>query len=252
MPAAAHGSAPRVEDVTELQGLSARWSAALETLEVPGFAVAVVKDGAVLALDAFGVRNVAAEPATPDTCYYIASATKPFTAMAVCVLAGEGRLELDAPLKDVLPDFVLPSEELTEALTVRDLLCHRHGLECGPIVHRDAYAEEITDEIYFRLLRDAEIANDVRYSNIHFTLASRAIEAVSGLKWQDFLGQRLFKPAGMIRTTAYASEMYGQFEHAEPMLRIDGKWHRSPLVKTDRTMHAAGGMGTTARDAASW
>ena len=252
MPAAAQVPAPRVEDVTELQGLSARWTAALETLEVPGFAVAVVKDGAVLALDAFGVRNAAGEPATPDTCYYIASATKPFTAMAVCMLAGEGKLELDASLKGVLPELVLPSEDLTVALTLRDLLCHRHVLECGPIVHRDAYTGQITDEIYFRLLQDAEIANYVRYSNIHFTLAGRAIEAASGLKWQDFLDQRLFEPAGMIRTTAYASEMYGTFEHAEPMLRIDGEWRRSPLVKTDRTMHAAGGMGTTARDAARW
>jgi CubicO group peptidase (beta-lactamase class C family) len=131
MPAAAQDPAPRVQDVTELQGLSARWTAALETLDVPGFAVAVVKDGAVLALDAFGVRNAAGEPATPDTCYYIASATKPFTAMAVCMLAGEGKLELDGSLKDVLPEFVLPSEDLTVALTLRDLLCHRHGLECG-------------------------------------------------------------------------------------------------------------------------
>src|SRR5262245_34759245 len=78
---------PRVADVPELSGLAERWSAALKTLDAPGFAVAIVKDGAVVALDAFGVRNVAGEPATPDTCYYIASATKPFTAMAVCLLA---------------------------------------------------------------------------------------------------------------------------------------------------------------------
>src|SRR5262245_24346434 len=82
---------PRASDVPALAGLSDRWMDALEALDVPGFAVAVVKDGAVLALDAFGVRNVAGDPATPDTCYYIASATKPFTAMAVCLLAGEGK-----------------------------------------------------------------------------------------------------------------------------------------------------------------
>ncbi len=56
----------------------------------------------------------------------------------------------------------------------------------------------------------------------------------------------------MPRTTAYASEMHGQPDHAVPLLRIDGEWRPSPLVKTDRTMHAAGGMGTTARDAARW
>ncbi len=253
--AAAQGpavDAPGVADVPELSGLAERWSAALETLGAPGFALAVVMDGKVLALDAFGVRNAAGEPATPDTCYYIASATKPYTAMAVCLLADDGQVDLDAPVKEYLPQLELADPTTTETLSLRDLLCHRPGISSDPIVQRDAYTGQITDEIYFELLREAEIAHQVRYSNVHFTLAGRVIEAVSGKKWQDFLAQRLFAPAGMTRTTAYASEMYGKGEHAEPMLLVAGKWVRSPLVKTDRTMHAAGGMGTTARDAARW
>ncbi len=245
-------AAPRIDEVPELSGLSARWRASLDTLEVPGFAVAVVKDGKVLALDGFGVRDAAGNPATPDTCYYIASATKPYTAMAACILAGEGKLGLDAPLRSYLPQLELPDPQLTETITMRDLLCHRHGLSSEPIVQRDAYTGQITDEIYFRLLRQAEIAHEVRYSNVHFTLAGRVIESVSGMKWQVFLDQRLFEPAGMMHTTALASEMFAEADHAEPLLRIDGAWQRARLVKTDRTMHAAGGMGTTARDAARW
>jgi CubicO group peptidase (beta-lactamase class C family) len=244
--------APGVADVPQLAGLAERWMDALEVLDAPGFALAAVKDGSVLALDAFGVRNAAGEPATIDTCYYIASVTKTFTAMAVCVLAAEGKVDLDAPVKKVLPQLELSDTELTETLSLRDLLCHRHGISCDPIVQRDAYTGQITDEIYFELLREAEIAHQVRYDNVHFTLAGRVIEAVSGKKWQDFLAQSLFAPAGMPRTTAYASQMYGKGEHAEPMLLVDGKWVRSALRKTDRTMHAAGGMGTTARDAARW
>ena len=232
--------------------LAERWTAALKTLDVPGFAVAVVKDGAVLALDGFGVRNVAGDRATPDTCYYIASATKPFTAMAACLLAAEDAVELDEPVLEYLPQLELRDPELTQSLTLRDLLCHRPGLESGPIVHRDAYSGQISDALYFTLLRDAEIAYQVRYSNVHFTLAARVLEAVSGKKWQDLLAERLFAPLGMSRTTAYASAMYGEGEHADPMLRVDGAWTRSPLRKTDRTMHAAGGIGTTARDAARW
>lgn len=253
IPVQAQGAKdPRVADVPELSSLAARWSSALKALDVPGFALAVVMDGAVLALDAFGMRNVAGEPATPDTCYYIASATKPYTAMAVCILAGEGKVDLGAPLKKYLPQLVLSDEQLTETLSLRDLLCHRPGIEGGTINYRDVYTGQINDEMYFELLRVCEIAHRVRYDNVHFTLAARVIEAVSGKKWQDFLAQRLFAPAGLTRTTAYASEMYGEKEHAEPMFLVDGKWMRSPLVKTDRTMQAAGGMGTTARDAARW
>jgi CubicO group peptidase (beta-lactamase class C family) len=251
-PSFAQNAAPKVDEVPELSGLSARWKAALDTLEVPGFAVAIVKDGKVLALDGFGVRDAAGNPATPDTCYYIASATKPYTAMGACVLAGEGKIDLDAPLRSYLPQLELPDPQLTETITMRDLLCHRHGLNSEPIVQRDAYTGQITDEIYFRLLRQAEIAHEVRYSNVHFTLAGRVIEAVSGMKWQVFLDKRLFEPAGMPHTTALASEMFASAEHAEPLLRIDGSWQRARLVKTDRTMHAAGGMGTTARDASRW
>lgn len=242
----------RVADVPEFSGLPERWRDAMNALDVPGFALAVVMDEAVLALDAFGVRNVAGEPATPDTCYYIASVTKPFTAMAACLLAAEGKLDLRAPVKKYLPRLELLDEELTGTLSVRDLLCHRPGIEGGLINQRETYTGQITDEIYFELLRTAPIAHEVRYDNVHFTLAGRVIEAVSGRKWQDFLSERLFAPAGLTRTTANASVMYGKLEHAEPMHLIDGKWVRSPLVKTDRTMHAAGGIGTTARDAARW
>jgi len=172
--------------------------------------------------------------------------------MAACLLAAEDAVELDEPVLEYLPQLELRDPELTKSLTLRDLLCHRPGLESGPIVHRDAYSGQISDTLYFTLLRDAEIAHQVRYSNVHFTLAARVLEAVSGKKWQDLLAERLFAPLGMSRTTAYASAMYGEGEHADPMLRVDGAWTKSPLLKSDRTMHAAGGIGTTARDAARW
>lgn len=244
--------APRVVDVPELSGLAGRWSAALKTLDAPGFALAVVKDDAVVALDAFGVRNLAGEPATPDTCYYIASTTKPYTALAVCLLVGDGTLALDAPVKQYLPQLELSDAKLTATLSLRDLLCHRHGMEHGSINQLDSYTGEITDAIFFELLREAAIAHKVSYNNLHFTLAARVIEAVTGNTWQDFLDERLFTPTGMTRTTTSASELYGEGEHAEPMLLVDGEWVRSPVVKTNRTMHAAGGIGTTARDAARW
>jgi CubicO group peptidase (beta-lactamase class C family) len=224
----------------------------MKAFDVPGFAVAVVKDGQIVALDAFGVRDLQGHPATSDTIYYIASATKPFTAMGLCILADEGKIDLDAPVKKYLPSLQLPSEALTERMTVRDLLCHRFGISCREIVQRDAYTGQITDDLYFALLKNAEVAGQVDYSNIHFTLAGRVIEAVSGQKWQDFLKQRIFDPADMSRTTAYASTMYGDADAAMPMIMLEGEWMQSPLLKTDRTMHAAGGMGTCARDAARW
>ena len=90
------------------------------------------------------------------------------------------------------------------------------------------------------------------YSNVHFTLLGRVVEAASGKPWRDYLEERLFRPAGLTRTTGYASRMYADPDCAIPMERVDGEWRACRLRKIDRTMHAAGGLGASARDAARW
>ncbi len=247
-----HAEVPSIRDRPEYADLVERWEGLVDQLGVPGFTVAIVKDGELYTLDAFGTRNVAGDPATPDTMYYIASTTKTYTGLAICQLAERGKLDLDAPVRTYLPQFDLSDKDLASRITIRDLLCHRYGLSSGPIVTRDAYTGQITDEDFFRLLPSAEIAGEVSYSNLHFTILGRVIKAVSGKSWKDYLRAEVCMPAGMDRTTAYASKMYSDANHAEPMIEFDGVWQRAPQVKTDRVMHAAGGMGTTARDAADW
>lgn len=244
---------PRIADSPIFKDFGPRWEKALKTVGAPGFAVVVVKDGEVILLDAMGVRDVeSGKPVTPDTMFYIASATKPFNAMAALTLVDEGKLELDAPVKRYLPQLELADEKLTETLTVRDLLCHKYGINSTPIVWADAYTGQITDPLYFRLLKRAEIEGQPSYTNVHFTLLGRVIQSVTGKHWRDYLEESVLLPAGMTRTTGYASRMYGDADCAYPHIQLDGKFERSPVMKTDRTMHAAGGMGTTARDLGRW
>ena len=127
------------------------------------------------------------------------------------------------------------------------------GIETAePIVALDAYTGEITDDRYYRWLATFKPKWETEYSNIHFTLLGRVVEAVSGKPWREFLDERVFKPAGLTRTTGYASRMYGDADCAQPMERVDSQWRLCRLRKTDRTMHAAGGLGTSASDAARW
>jgi len=242
----------KIRDIPLFEGLAERWEAAMASMKVPGFTVAVILDGELAALDAFGVRDLAGRPATPDTIYYIASCTKTYNGLAIVKLAEEGKIDLDAPVRTYLPQLKLPDEALASSITVRDLLCHRYGINSGDIVFQDAYTGQITDEAFFRLLAEAEISGGIEYSNVHYTILGRVIEAVAGKNWRDHMRDAIRAPAGMERTTAWASVMYGDDNSAEPMILLDGVWARSPLVKTDRTMHAAGGMGTSARDAATW
>ncbi len=78
------------------------------------------------------------------------------------------------------------------------------------------------------------------------------MEAVTGKSWKDFLDDRIFKPAGMTRTTAYASRMYSDANAAIPCDWEKGNLVASRLRKSDRTMHAAGGLGSSIQDLGRW
>ncbi len=238
----------------ELAGLRERWSAAMEEFAVPGMAVVVTRDDQIIYLDTFGYRDIDKKlPVTPNTTFYVASCTKPFTAMGIQILADAGKVDLDAPVKRYLPRFELPDDKLTERATIRDLLCHRHGISCGPVVLLDAYAGEITEDRYYRLLKsNTVLEGKVNYSNVHFTLAGRVIESASGRPWRDFLAEALFTPAGMASATGYADAMYARDDVALPYEVASTGFRPASQRKCDATMHAAGGLGLSISDLARW
>lgn len=234
-------------------GLGTRWEAAMGELGVPGMAMVVVEGDRVLHLATFGTRDVeSGEPVTPDTIFYIASATKPFVALAVMQLVEDEKVELDAPVRRYLPRFRLADEEAARTVTVRDLLCHAPGINSFPIVFLDAYTGEITEDRYYHFLQEVEPLGHVSYSNVHFTLAGRIVAAVTGEPWKDVLRERVFAPAGMDRTTGHADWMYAQADVAIPTVWSGDGPAPAPVRKTDATMHAAGGLGTSIHDAARW
>lgn len=233
--------------------LRARWVRAAEDLRVPGFAIALVRDGEIAAIEGFGVRDTSpGAPVDPDTMFYIASCTKTYLAAGALVLVDQGKLGLDDPVRAHIPEFRLADERAAATITVRDLLSHRRGLNCSAGVVLDAYTGEITDERFFHWLAKETPSEQVRYTNTHFTLAGRVIERITGRSWRDFLDEAVFTPAGMDRTTGYASVMYGDPNAAWPMEWTPQGFRRADQIKSDATMHAAGGMGTSARDAARW
>src|SRR5262245_28685595 len=95
-----------------LKGLRERWSEAMRIVRVPGLAVVAVKGDEVVLLESLGIRNPdGSKPVTPDTQFYIASCTKPYTATVIAQLAEAGKLDLDAPVKRYLPRFQLADDD---------------------------------------------------------------------------------------------------------------------------------------------
>ncbi len=252
--ASASGGTPEAPGVPqELVGLRERWESTMKDLDVPGLAVVVVRDGKVLYTETLGERDPQKHlPVTRDTFFYIASCTKSLLAMTVMTLVEEGKISLDVPVKKYLPRFQVADSTVTETLTVRDLLSHGKGLSSDPIVSLDAFSGEITEERFYRWLKEAKATGEFNYTNLHYTLMGRIVEAVTGKSWKDVVDERILKPAGMTRTTAYASRMYGDPDVAIPCDLENGKLVATRVRKTDRTMHAAGGMGASIHDLGRW
>jgi hypothetical protein len=102
---------------------------AMDEWKVPGLAVAVVQNGEVALVRAYGLRDVEAGlKVTTDTQFLIGSVTKSFTSTGLAVLMDERRIDWKKPVRDYIPEFRLHDAVATDRITVRDLLCHHSGL----------------------------------------------------------------------------------------------------------------------------
>jgi len=138
-----------------LAAIDADVERARHEFDIPGVAVAVVKDGRVALAKGYGVkRQGAPAPVDADTLFAIASNTKAFTAAALGLLVEDGKLGWDDPVTRHLPSFQMYDPYVSREMTIRDLLCHRSGLGLGE-----------GDLLYFppSTFSRAEIVEKVRY-----------------------------------------------------------------------------------------
>jgi len=221
--------------------------------EVPGAAVAVIKDGAVILSQGFGFRDVSRGlPVTPRTVFPIGSSTKSFTAMAVGMLADEGKLGLDIPVIECMPDFRLRDEYATMHATARDLLCHRTGLPAYDLLW--IYTRMGREELYQRMRHlepSAGFRDRFQYSNLMYTVAGRLVEQAVGMAFEEFVERRIFEPLGMTRTSFSIAESQRLDDLALPYAVKDGASYEIPFIDVDE-IGPAGGIISCVDDMARW
>jgi CubicO group peptidase (beta-lactamase class C family) len=251
--AAAHVLAQAVRD--PLAGLDASVTAAMQRWEVPGLAVAVVKDQKLVLARGFGVRDVTTrEPVDADTLFGIGSNTKAFTATALGLLVKEGRLGWDDPVLRYLPEFQMYDPQVTRKITIRDLLCHRGGLGtfAGDLM---SFGSVYDRAEIIRRIRFIEPAYDFRagfgYSNLMFLVAGEIIPKASGASWDGFIRQRFFTPLGMSRSSTTVGELLAASNVAAPHGLRDGKVVPIPHDTIDN-IAPAGAINSSANDMARW
>lgn len=234
-----------------LQQFAPQVSRVLIDAHIPGLVIGLVQGDSTWVLP-LGFRDPERSlPVTRNTPYYIASVTKVFTAQTVLQLVHDGMVELDAPVRKYLPRFTLADARVADSVTVRDLLCHKKGLESWPITFGEAFTGQMTDDRFYRALSLVETDGSFGYSNLHYTLLGRIIEAVTGSNWKANVDRAVFAKAGMLATTTSAASL-NTLMAAVPTEFEEGTLRAVHIRKTDRTMHAAGGIVSTADDLLRW
>jgi CubicO group peptidase (beta-lactamase class C family) len=230
---------------------------ARKRFHVPGIAVAVVKDNQVVYEQGFGKRDLGDHlPVDPHTMFCIASITKSFTAMAIEMLADQGKLHLDDRVVDHLPWFRMADPYVTREMRIRDLLAHRSGLSSheGDLLFVPA-STYTTREVVERL-RDLPLATGFRssfaYENIMYAVATLVIEQASGQSYGEFVRDHIFQPIGMAESRIDSTNLKpGDNVATAYMLQENGQLTPIPTLAWKNNQGAAG-IYSSVHDMAKW
>ncbi|MBV8093767.1 MAG: serine hydrolase, partial [Acetobacteraceae bacterium] len=254
-PALADVQDPFRQKVTEaLPRLEEMAQASIRAGEVPGLAIAVVLQDKVIYLKGFGSREVGKNAAvSPDTVFQLASCSKPISGTVVAALVSDGAVGWDTRIADADPGFRLHDAYPTVEVTIRDLFAHRSGLpgDAGNDLEELGFSR---DEI-LRRVRNLEPSSSFRagyaYSNFGLTEGAVAAARAAGLSWEDAADIKLFKPLGMVSTSARYADFIRQNDRAALHIRRDGRW-QALLTRDADAQSPAGGISSTARDLTRW
>jgi CubicO group peptidase (beta-lactamase class C family) len=221
---------------------------------IPALAIAVVKDDSVVFAKGYGVlRTGTSQPANEHTRFAIGSTTKAMTAASLAMLADEGKLKLDDPVTQYIPELQLSDPWVTRELTIRDLLTHRSGLPGADLFWASSWKYSQADIIRrLRYIRPtASFRSTWQYNNVLYALGGVIIERVSGMPWEQFVKARIFEPLGMNETEPLVSMIVGKPNVAVPHALINDSVAVVPIRSTDGVA-SAGSVWSSVSDMAKW
>lgn len=227
----------------------------LQQTGVPGMAVAIVHDDALVYSGGFGVREVGkGELIEADTVFQLASVSKSVAATVVSAVVGDGGIGWEGRMADVDPGFVLHDAWPTQNVSLADLFAHRGGLRDhgGDVLEDLGFGR---DEV-IRRLRYLEPEYSFRegyaYTNFGLTAAACAVAKSVGKSWDDLSQERLYSPLEMTRTSSRFADYMAQPDRAIPHVKDGDRWVVTPMQRDPDAQSPAGGASSTVRDMARW
>lgn len=209
--------------------ISAVIKQAMKEFQVPGVAVAIIKDGVVTMSEGFGVIEHG-KPAKVDnnTLFGIASNTKAMTAALIAQLVDQGKLSWKTKVIDIIPEFQMPDAYVTREFTITDLLSHNSGLGLGAgdlMIWPDTThtIDDIIKGIKY-LPEVSSFRSEYAYDNLMYIIAGEIIARVTGMTWEENIKQKIFQPLGMNTTRAKFSLIENSNKNvARAHVPLDGK-----------------------------
>jgi CubicO group peptidase (beta-lactamase class C family) len=223
---------------------------------IPGLALGIVYKDQLIYGKGYGYRDLENKlPVQTTTLFPIASNTKLFTATASCMLADEGKLSLDKPVRNYLPILNFSTDELNTKVTLRDMLSHRTGLPrydgiwvASPFTRK----ETVSKIVYMKPqlgLREGYI-----YNNMMFAATGAVLENVTGMSWEEVIRTKIFQPLQM-NTSCFSNEEMmrtGNFSRAYFEPDSTRKLKRIEYVAQSDALGPAGTIKSSVEDMSHW
>ncbi|AGA27997.1 serine hydrolase [Singulisphaera acidiphila] len=218
---------------------------------IPGLSLAVVVDGKVVKAKGYGLSDIETDtPATPETVYQLASVTKQFTAAAVLILVQDGKLNLDDPIQK----FIEGTPDIWAGISVAHLLNHTSGIkdylnELNARSLEEMTPKKIVDLVIGQPLNFAP-GEKYSYSNTGYVMLGMIVNKMSGMPYDVFLTERVFKPLGMDATRRSSLDVIPN--RAAGYTWVGDRWQNSPYLNPTLWDNGDGGMLSTVLDLAKW
>lgn len=220
---------------------------------IPGMAVAVVKDGKVVYAKGFGVRRIGSpEAVDANTVFQLASMSKPIGATVVAGVVSQNSVTWNTPVASLLPGFRLADDLASQQVTIGDLYAHRSGLP-------DHAGDQLEDLGYDRAqvierLRHVPIDGfrvKYAYTNFGLTAGAEAAATAAGADWATLSERLLYQPLGMTSTSSRLADFMRQGNRAFPHVKRDGRYQALYQREPD-AQSPAGGVSSSVNDIAHW
>ncbi len=228
---------------------------ALTDWQIPGVAVCIVKNGKVVVMKGYGVKDYdTREKVDENTLFMIGSNSKAFTATAIAILDADKRLSLDDKVTKWIPEFKLDNKAAGEQAIIKDLLCHRIGFKTfqGDFTY---WTSNLTRKEVIEKMSHIKAEYPFRttwgYTNAAFVTAGEIIPKVTGMQWEDFITQKIFQPLDMKNTLALSKDFPNAANKCSPYTMAEGKLVKIPFCSIDN-LAAAGSIGSSVNDMSHW